>query len=68
MYYEISIQLDILALSTRFILSQITDLDEPLCELFFIHENIGEGYIKARDEIMLNNFFIQDGTLFLDWK
>lgn len=68
MYYEVSIQLDILALSTRMILNHISDLDEPLCELFFVHENIGEGYIKVMDEVKLTNFFVEDGKLFLDWK
>lgn len=67
-YYELSIQLEILALPLRLILSCIEDLDEPLCELFFVHEEIGEAYIKAMDETMMNNFFVQDGKLFLEWS
>lgn len=45
-YYEVSVQLDVLALSTRSILAYIPHFDEPLCELFYYQDKVGEGKIS----------------------
>lgn len=42
-YYIVSIELDIFALTTRCLLAYMPELDDPLCELFSNHENIGQG-------------------------
>lgn len=42
-YYEVSERLDVLALPTKSLLSSITDLDEPLCELLMYHEDVAKG-------------------------
>lgn len=44
-YYEVSVQLGILALSTRALLTYIPQIDELLCELFYYQDKVGEGMV-----------------------
>ncbi|KAG2237817.1 hypothetical protein INT48_002118 [Thamnidium elegans] len=67
-YYEVSVQLDVLALSTRALLTHIPQIDELLCELFYYQDKVGEAYIQALDEKTLNEIFVQDGKQFLNWS
>ena len=68
LYYQVSLALNVFALSMRYVLQHIENADVSLCELFHGHEDIGEAYIKAMDENMLQEYFERDGKLFLDWR
>lgn len=57
-YYEVSVQLDILALSTRALLTYIPQIDELLCELFYYQDKVGEGMILYQSNFKSSNCFL----------
>lgn len=61
-YYDVSVQLDILALTTRYLMAHIPELDEPLCDLFLYQDKVGQGKairekIDQKNNVVLHSLY-----------